>query len=133
MIKVNFNPETTLVQGYYPDSINYASIPEPFIEITQEQHQASFDKQMCVVNGVFQEYVTPDSILLEQGKIMKIGQCLQYLSDTDWYVIRMSDLSNASEIPQNILTNRTNARTWQKDIKDAMTLEELNNININFD
>ena len=69
---------------------------------------------------------------LEDKKLIKIAQCQKYLNDTDWYVIRMSDPSNASEIPQNILINRTNARTWQKDIKDAMTLEELNSININF-
>ena len=65
-------PETTLVKGYYPDSINYALIPEPFIEI--ENSAQVLDKQMCVVDEVYQEYVTPDSVLLEQGKQTKINQ-----------------------------------------------------------
>ena len=72
MIKVNYDIETTLVKGYYPDFINYASIPEPFIQI--ENDAQVLDKQMCVVDGVYQEYVTPDSVLLEQGKQTKINQ-----------------------------------------------------------
>lgn len=83
-VKVNYDTETTLVKGYYPDSINYASIPEPFIEITDEQHQAALSKTMCVVNGVFQEYVKPDSLLLEELKAQKIAQCKAYLASTDW-------------------------------------------------
>ena len=74
MIKVNYDTETRLVTGYYPDSINYASIPEPYIEISNEQHQEALGKQMCVVDGFFQEYITPDNVLLEEGKKSKIAQ-----------------------------------------------------------
>ena len=73
MIKVNYDTETTLVKGCYPDSINYASIPEPFIEITQEEHQANLGKKMCVIKGAFVEYVESDSVILEQAKLKKIS------------------------------------------------------------
>lgn len=132
MIKVNYDLETTLVKGYYPNSINYASIPEPFIEITEKQHQEALGKQMCVIDGIIQEYIIPDNILLKQAKKEKIAQCQSYLQDTDWYIIRMADPSNASAAPENILMNRANARAWQDDVENCQDLQELNNININF-
>jgi hypothetical protein len=131
-VKVNYDIETTLVKGYYPDIINYASIPEPYIAITEEQHQIALGKQMCVVNGIFQEYIIPNNILLEQQKIIKINICLNYLKNTDWYIIRSIDLSNLNPIPQNILKNRADARLLQDAINNANSLTELNNLNINF-
>jgi len=71
MIKVNYNIETTLVNGYYPDTINYTSIPEPYIEISEEEHQEAFGEQMCVVDGVFKQYIEPDNIVLERAKAVK--------------------------------------------------------------
>jgi hypothetical protein len=131
-VKVNYDIKTTLVKGYYPDIINYASIPEPYIEITEEQHQIALGKQMCVVDGIFQEYIIPNNILLEQQKIIKINICLNYLKNTDWYIIRSIDLSNLNPIPQNILKNRADARLLQDAINNANSLTELNNLNINF-
>ena len=72
MIKVNYDPQTTLVSGYYPDSINYSSIPEPFIEIEDEEQDNS--KQMCVIGGVYQEYVKPLNIQLQEAKTSKLSQ-----------------------------------------------------------
>lgn len=72
MIKVNYDTQTTLVTGYYPDSINYNSIPEPFIEIENEAQDNS--KTMCVIGGEYQEYVKPDSKLLEESKDLKLSQ-----------------------------------------------------------
>lgn len=70
MIKVNYDPQTTLVLGYYPDSINYASIPKPFIEISDEEHRNALGKIMCVNDGVFQEYQPT----LEEAKVAKIRE-----------------------------------------------------------
>jgi len=72
MIKVNYDPQTTLVKGYYPDSINYASIPEPFIEIEDSEQDNS--KQMCVIDGSYQEYVKPLDIQLQEAKTAKLAQ-----------------------------------------------------------
>lgn len=79
-------------------------------------------------------YVSEEELLnqLNSQKQFKIAQCQKYLDETDWYIIRMSDPSNGTTIPENILINRANARTWQRDVNEATTLEELNNININF-
>ena len=71
-VKVNYDTQTTLVKGYYPDSINYASIPDPFIEIENIEQDNS--KQMCVVNGVYQEYVKPLDAQLQEAKTAKIIQ-----------------------------------------------------------
>ena len=72
MIKVNYDEKSSLVLGYYPDSINYNSIPEPWIEI--EDNEQILDKQMCVVNEVYQEYVKPFDVQLLEAKNKKIEQ-----------------------------------------------------------
>jgi len=131
-VKVNYDIKTTVVKGYYPDWINYTSISEPYIEISDEEHQKALGKQMCVVDGVIQQYIKPDSEKLIEEKATKTAECQAYLQQTDWYITRMSDPSSAAIVPENILANRANARIWQNDIKQAQTLEELNNININF-
>ena len=72
MIKVNYDQITTLVLGYYPDSVNYNSIPMPNIEI--EDNEQILDKTMCVKNGVYQEFIKPDSELLQEAKDSKIAE-----------------------------------------------------------
>lgn len=73
-----------------------------------------------------------DIIELEQQKIIKINICLNYLKNTDWYVIRSLDPSNLNPIPENILKNRADARLLQDAINNINSLIELNNLNINF-
>ncbi|MHA2219734.1 MAG: hypothetical protein ACXACY_27820 [Candidatus Hodarchaeales archaeon] len=80
-IKVKYNPETTLIESNYPSSINYPNIVideeaktidgSPYIEITNEEHQDNLDKTMCVKDGAYQEYIKPDSILLQEAKDSK--------------------------------------------------------------
>lgn len=72
MIKVNYDTKTTLVKGYYPDAINYASIPEPYIEISDEKHQEGLGKQMCVISGVYQEYIKSIEEQFQEAKTFKI-------------------------------------------------------------
>ena len=132
MIKVNYDTETTLVKGYYPDAINYASIPEPYMEISDEEHQETLGKQMCVVNRVYQEYVKPLDVQLQEAKALKIAQCKAYLISTDWQVIRLSDPTSGDPLKEGVVEKRTLARSLQVDIAACTTLEELNNINIDF-
>lgn len=73
-----------------------------------------------------------DIIELEQQKIIKINICLNYLKNTDWYVIRSLDPSNLNPIPENILKNRADARLLQDVINNINSLTDLNNLNINF-
>lgn len=129
MIKVNYDTETTLIKGYYPDSINYASIPKPFIEI--EDNEQVLDKQMCVIDGVYQEYKIPDSILLEQEKIIKIAQCQQYLAETDWQASAF--IKYGRPIDNGVKENCLKAKKLKDDIEACTTLKELKKININFE
>lgn len=76
MIKVNYDIETNLVKGYYPDSIKYKSIPEPYVEI--EDIEQINDKQMCVIDGVYQEYIKQDSELLKDAKTSKLADLKAY-------------------------------------------------------
>lgn len=39
MIKVHFDVQTGAIKGFYPDFIQYRSIPEPTIEIDEEMHR----------------------------------------------------------------------------------------------
>ena len=70
--KVHYDLETTIVKGYYPDSVNYASIPEPYIEISLDEYKEALEKEslgktLCVIDGIFQEYIKPDSELLKEA------------------------------------------------------------------
>jgi hypothetical protein len=82
MIKVKYNSQTTLVEGYFPDNINYPNNDidtvnktidgEPYIEI--EANQQVFDKQMCVVNNEYQEFVPTPEVQLQEAKDAQIAQ-----------------------------------------------------------
>ena len=72
MIKVHYDLQTGLIKGYYPDSINYSSIPEPFIEI--EDKQQVLGKAMCVIDGVYQEYIPSKEEVLSKVKQEKLAE-----------------------------------------------------------
>jgi hypothetical protein len=83
MIKVKYNSETTLVIGNYPNHIHYPNIDidttnktidgQPYIDITQEEWENGLGKIMCVIDEVYQEYVKPDDVLLQEAKDNKIS------------------------------------------------------------
>lgn len=82
MIKVKYNSETTLVEGYFPDNINYPNNDidivnktidgQPYIEIEADQQVIS--KQMCVVDDVYQEFVPTPEVQLQEAKDAKLAQ-----------------------------------------------------------
>jgi len=99
MIKVKYNPETTLVNGYFPANINYPSITIdevnktitdqsgifPYIEISEEQREEGMGKNMVVVNGNYQEYVKTSDELLQETKNNKIAE-IQTAKEIDLYL-----------------------------------------------
>lgn len=131
--KINYDSQTTLVLGKYPSAI-YENAPEPNITISDAEYKTIFGDGLfqtpCIVNGVIQEFVIPDSEILQEAKTSKLSQCKSYLSSTDWYAIRKAD--NGTVIPTQIEKNRELARTLQDDINACTTIEELNAINIDF-
>lgn len=136
-IKVKYNTKSTKVEGYFPNNIKYKNINEefktidgsPYIEITEEEHQAAMGKTMCVIDGVFQEYVQTDDEILEQTKNSKIAQCKSYLVKTDWQPIAYQERGREYD---DVKTKRLEAVLAQDLIEACTTLEELNQINTDF-
>ena len=175
-IKVHyFNDSDGLPRvAYYPDSINYASIPEPFIEIEDDAQDNS--KQMCVIDGIYQEYILPMSQQVINAKTIKIGQLNQNRNDfclipieynsniyatsleaknaINFYIASLSTLASVGDyytstqekvslsktdfkalaalIQNREIESRDKRENLLTQINNCTTLEELNNININF-
>ena len=140
-IKVKYNQETTKVEGYYPSFINYPNsiIDEeaktidglPYIEITEEEHQAALELNMAaVVDGVIVEYTKTNQELVDELKKSKLAACNSYLKSTDWQAIRKAD--SGEDMKEGVSENRALARMLQDDIEDATSLEELELINTDF-
>ena len=77
MIKVNYDPQTTLVLGKYPSTL-YQNAPEPNIEISDSEYVRIFGAglfmQPCVINGVIQEFQKPVDELLQDAKVKKLAE-----------------------------------------------------------
>lgn len=141
LIKVKYNQETTKVEGYFPSFINYPNnvIDEeaktidgsPYIEISEEEHQAALGQEMAVVDGALVEYTKTDDELIAELKNSKLTACISYLTSTDWQVIRKADSGEAMK--DGVAENRALARSLQTDINEASTIEELQAINTNFE
>jgi len=95
MIKVHYDIQTFLIKGYYPDSINYNSIPEPFIEI--EDNAQILDKEMMVKDGIYQEYIKSDLELLNEIKNQKIA-----LLETNYIAAQKIQLQNSHTLIVNL-------------------------------
>ena len=129
-VKVNYDKKTTLVKGYYPDAINYALIPEPYIEISDEEHQEVLGKQMCVVNGIFQEYILTLAEQLEQAKLIRIATRLSYLQETDWQASAF--IKYQRPIDNEVSKKCQLANNEMASIKACLTLEKIEQYSINF-
>ena len=68
---------------------------------------------------------------LESAKLLKINQCKTYLNNTDWQIIALTERNRV--VDEDVATNRPLAVSLQAEITACTTLEELNNININFE
>ena len=65
MIAVNYDPIAGVIKGFYPDTIAYVSIPEPFLEIGDEEYKTiSVDaNNWRVKDNVIVPYVPTESEL----------------------------------------------------------------------
>jgi len=141
MIKVKYNKETTKVEGFYPSFIKYNNIVIdedaktidglPYIEITEEEHQAALELNIpAVKDGALVEYTKTDQELVEELKNSKLAACITYLNSTDWQAIRKAD--SGVNMKEGVADNRALARSLQDDITNATSLEELELINTDF-
>jgi hypothetical protein len=140
-IKVKYNQETTRVMGYYPSFTKYNNIVvdedaktidgSPYIEVTEEEHQAALELNIAaVVDGKLTEYTKTDQELVEELKNSKLAACNSYLIATDWQAIRKAE--SDVDFKEGVLDNRALARSLQDDITNAITVEELELINTDF-
>jgi len=67
----------------------------------------------------------------ENEKQIKIINCKSYLEQTDYHIIRSVEMGVA--VKKDILKKRALARSLQDEIEVCKSLEELENININFE
>lgn len=140
-IKVKYNKETTKVEGFYPSFIKYNNIVIdedaktidglPYIEVTEEEHQAALELNIAaVVDGKLTEYTKTDQELVEELKNSKLAACNFYLKATDWQAIRK--VESGVDFKKGVADNRALARSLQDDITNASTVEELELINTDF-
>lgn len=140
LIKVKYNQETTKVKGYYPSSIKYNNIVidevaktidgSPYIEITEEEHQAALGKEMAVVDGALVEYTKTDDELIAELKNSKLTACISYLTNTDWQAIRKAD--TGEDMKEGVAENRALARSLQHEIESCTTIDQLTKIDTDF-
>jgi len=75
--KINYDPQTTLVLGKYPTKL-YGNEPKPNIEISDAEYKKIFGDGLfqtpCVIDGVIQEFVRPNSEILQEAKTLKLSQ-----------------------------------------------------------
>lgn len=76
----------------------------------------------------------PESEKMDNLKQAIITKCKVYLANTDWQIIRLSDPTSGESLKEGVAEKRALARSIQDDIGTGVisTLEELENININF-
>lgn len=140
MIKVKYNQETTKVEGYLPSFMNYPNKVidkkaktidgSPYIEITEEEHQAALGKEMAVVDGVLVEYTKTDDELIAELKNSKLTACISYLTSTDWQAIRKAD--TGEDMKEGVAENRALARSLQDEIESCTTIDQLTKIDTDF-
>ena len=122
-IKVNYDPQTGEVKGFYPKDIKYKSIPEPCIEISQEEHKSYSEKKKIVVEGKFVDYKEPLSLKIENLKNELIFKRESQLASTDWYASRF--IKRGVAIPQSVIDQDKQIAQEINEIEACTTLKQL--------
>lgn len=144
-----YNSETGMVTGYFIkgetyfgnviDEVTKTIDGHPYIEI--DESEQVLGKDMCVVNGVYQEYVTPDSVLLEQAQKEKIAQIKNtaeslILATYSTHKQRNTLMSENSQAIQTMDFFISKIRTKSNELEAALGLlsdpEEIRNFPIQF-
>ena len=96
--------------GWYDKDI-HSEIPEPNIEVSEEQWQEALNKSANKINedgsSELFDFRTEEEIINQELEY-NIAEAKQYLLDTDWYIIRYTD--TGKEVPVEVKTKREEAR-----------------------
>ena len=111
MAKFAHIDENNKLLGWYDDEV-HNSIPEPKIEVSEEQHLEAIENQHNYVESDGSTKLVEEALTSEQ----KIIEAKIYLSETDWYVIREAD--SGKEMPSDIKTKRAEARVTISNLEE---------------
>ena len=97
MVKVHYDVETRKVEGFYPDYVEYAAIPEPYVEVTDERHaelveMANIGKELYVKSINDKEFALRDIIVSQEQIIQnRIAELKSLLARTDYQAIKYAE------------------------------------------
>lgn len=124
MVKVHYNEVTKKVEGFYPDSVEYAAIPEPYIEVTDERHaelveMANSGKELYVKSIKDKEFALRDIIVSqEQQRQNRIAELKSLLAQTDYQAIKYAEGQlSASEYAEM----KKQRQAWRDEINELET------------
>ncbi len=100
-------------KGFYDDEIHGDAIPSDAVELTDEQYNElmagqSAGKYIVADDRGFPRLVDEEPISPEEAQRRSNRKNRDYLSSTDWYVVRQAE--TGTPIPQEILDARAAAR-----------------------
>ena len=128
MIKVNYDPTTGEIKGFYPDFISYETIPEPYIEIDKTAHQDCINNQglrrVDVTTKKIITYTPPEPTAAEvkQSKINALNTNYNAQFEELSKSLGLASLANDADLIAEL-------RIEYDDLKTAYTaeLEVINN------
>lgn len=124
MVKVHYNEVTKKVEGFYPDYVEYAAIPEPYVEVTDERHaelveMANSGKELYLSNLVEKSFDLREIIISqEQQRQNRIVELKNLLAQTDYQAIKYAEGQlSASEYAEM----KKQRQTWRDEINELET------------
>lgn len=124
MVKVHYNEVTKKVEGFYPDYVEYAAIPEPYVEVTDERHaelveMANSGKELYIKTIKDKEFALRD-ITIPQEQIIqnRIAELKSLLAQTDYQAIKYAEGQlSASEYAEM----KKQRQAWRDEINELET------------
>ena len=124
MVKVHYNEATRKVEGFYPDCVEYAAIPEPYVEVTDERHaelvtMANSGKELYIKTIKDKEFALRD-ITIPQEQIIqnRIAELKSLLAQTDYQAIKYAEGQlSASEYAEM----KKQRQAWRDEINELET------------
>ena len=124
MVKVHYNEVTKKVEGFYPDFIEYETVPEPYVEVTDERHaelveMANSGKELYLSNLVEKSFDLREIVISqEQQRQNRIAELKSLLAQTDYQAIKYAEGQlSASEYAEM----KKQRQTWRDEINELET------------
>ena len=124
MVKVHYNEVTRKVEGFYPDFIEYETVPEPYVEVTDERHaelveMANSGKELYLTNLVEKSFDLREIVISqERQRQNRIAELKSLLAQTDYQAIKYAEGQlSASEYAEM----KKQRQMWRDEINELET------------